>query len=131
MSNILEQYYQCFNAGNYNGMLDLLSEDVVHDPCQGTPRRGKSQFREFLQHMERCYKEQVHEPCIFYSADGRRAAAEFMLSGTYLSTDSDLPPANGQTYRLRVGTFFDIENGKITRVTNHYNLQDWLRQIGG
>lgn len=130
MSNILEQYYQCFNAGNYEGMLNLLNEDVVHDPCQGTPRQGKAKFREFLQHMERCYKEQVHEPCIFYSNDGRRAAAEFMLSGTYLSTDSDLPPANGQTYRLRVGTFFDIENGKISRVTNHYNLQDWLRQIG-
>lgn len=129
MSKILEQYYQCFNAANYNGMLDLLSEDVVHEPCQGTPRHGKGKFREFLQHMERCYKEEVHNPCIFYSADGKRAAAEFYLSGTYLSTDSDLPPANGQTYRLRVGTFFDIDGGRITRVTNHYNLQDWLNQI--
>jgi steroid delta-isomerase-like uncharacterized protein len=129
MSKILEQYYQHFNAGNYSGMLDLLSEDVVHEPCQGTPRQGKDKFREFLQHMERCYKEEVHNPCIFYSADGRRAAAEFFLSGTYLSTDSDLPPAKGQTYRLRVGTFFDIADGRITRVTNHYNLQDWLNQI--
>src|SRR5262245_39120880 len=129
MSNILEQYYQCFNAGNYKGMLDLLSEDVVHEPCQGTPRKGKGKFTEFLQHMERCYKEEVHNPCIFYSADGKRAAAEFFLSGTYLSTDSDLPPAKGQTYNLRVGTFFDIENGRITRVTNHYNLHDWLNQI--
>lgn len=131
MSNILEQYYQCFNAGNYQGMLDLLSEDVVHEPCQGIPRHGKEQFRQFLQHMERCYKEEAHDPCIFYSKDGTRAAAEFFLSGTYLNTDSDLPPANGQTYRLRVGTFFDLDkDGKrITRVTNHYNLQDWLNQI--
>lgn len=130
MSKILEQYYQCFNAGNYNGMLDLLNDDVVHEPCQGAPRKGKALFREFLQHMERCYKEQVHNPVLFYSADGKRAAAEFGLTGTYLNTDSDLPPANGQTYKLRVGTFFEIDNGRISRVSNHYNLQDWLRQIG-
>jgi hypothetical protein len=81
MSNILEQYYRCFNAGDYNGMLELLDDNVVHDPCQGNPRHGKVKFREFLQHMERCYKEQVHEPCFFYSAEGRRAVAEFMLTG--------------------------------------------------
>ncbi len=130
MSNILEQYYQCFNAGDYNGMLALLDDNVVHEPCQGKPRHGKDKFREFLQHMERCYKEQVHEPCIFYSGDGKRAAAEFMLTGKYLSTDSELPPAQGQTYRLRVGTFFEIADNRITRVTNHYNLEDWLRQVG-
>ncbi|MEY3661222.1 MAG: hypothetical protein RLZZ169_2048 [Pseudomonadota bacterium] len=130
MSSVLEQYYQCFNAGNYDGMLALLSDDVVHEPCQGAPRHGKALFRDFLQHMERCYREQVHAPCLLYSADGKRAAAEFLLTGTYLSTDSDLPPARGQTYRLRVGTFFELNAGQITRVSNHYNLQDWLRQIG-
>ena len=129
MNDILENYYRYFNSGNYVGMLELLSDDVVHEPCQGTPRKGKQKFREFLQHMERCYKEQVHQPCIFYSNDGKRAAAEFELTGTYLQTDSDLPPASGQNYRLRVGTFFEIAAGRITRVSNHYNLQNWIDQI--
>lgn len=130
MSGVLEQYYRCFNAGDYEGMLALLADDVVHEPCQGSPRKGKQKFRDFLQHMERCYKETVHNPQLFSSTDGKRAAAEFELSGQYLQTDSDLPPAKGQTYRLRVGTFFEIQNGLITRVSNHYNLHDWLRQIG-
>ncbi|HCN78333.1 MAG TPA: isopropylmalate/homocitrate/citramalate synthase, partial [Verrucomicrobiales bacterium] len=38
-------------------------------------------------------------------------------------------PAMGQTPRLRVGAFFDIAGGRITRVTNYYNLEDWLRQV--
>ncbi|MDY6982485.1 MAG: ketosteroid isomerase-related protein [Pseudomonadota bacterium] len=129
MKSVLDQYYQAFNAGNYEGMLALLSDDVLHEPSQGEPRKGKPLFREFLQHMERCYKEQVIDPVILVSEDGTRAAAEFMLSGTYLQTDSDLPPAKGQTYRLRVGTFFELANGRITRVSNHYNLNHWLRQI--
>lgn len=129
MKSVLDQYYQAFNAGNYEGMLALLSDDVLHEPSQGEPRQGKALFREFLQHMESCYKEQVIDPVILVSEDGTRAAAEFMLTGTYLQTDSDLPPAKGQAYRLRVGTFFELANGRITRVSNHYNLNHWLRQI--
>ena len=50
--------------------------------------------------------------------------------GEYLKTDEGLPPAKGQTYRLPGGAFFEIRGGKIARVTNYYNLQDWLRQVG-
>lgn len=127
----LSAYYAAFNAHDREGMLALLSEDVVHEPCQGTPRHGKAVFREFLTHMDECYREQVIEPQIFISNDGTRGAAEFMLKGEYLKTDSDLPPAHGQGYTLRVGTFFEFRDGRIVRVTNHYNLQDWIDQISG
>lgn len=129
MKAVIEQYYQHFNDANYEGMLGMLSEDVLHEPSQGEPRLGKQKFREFLQHMERCYKEQVIDPVIMATVDGKRAAAEFMLTGAYLHTDSDLPQAIGQQYKLRVGAFFELEGGRITRVSNHYNLQHWLAQI--
>lgn len=129
MQDIISQYYTRFNAGDYEGMLAMLSEDVLHEPSQGEPRQGKQKFREFLAHMEACYKEQVVDPVIMVTPDGTRAAAEFMLSGTYLKTDDGLPPARGQQYRLRVGAFFELKQGKITRVSNHYNLQHWLRQV--
>ena len=40
-----------------------------------------------------------------------------------------LPPARGQTYTLRVGAFFDLKDGFILRVANHYNVADWLAQV--
>ena len=126
---LLETYYAAFNAHDSEGMLALLSDDVLHEPCQGKPRQGIARFREFLAHMDNCYREQVIDPQIFISEDATRGAAEFMLTGEYLKTDSDLPPAKGQTYKLRVGAFFEFRNGKIARVTNHYNLQDWIDQI--
>lgn len=129
MSSILEQYYDAFNRGDAAGMLALLDEDVLHEPCQGKPRQGKAMFAEFLDHMNHCYKERVIEPRILYSADGSHGSAEFQLEGTYLRTDEPLPPAHGQIYRLRVGTFFEFKNGKITRVSNHYNLEYWIEQI--
>jgi len=129
MHDVIEKYYRCFNAADHDGMLALLATDVLHEPCQGEPRKGVQKFREFLLHMQHCYREQVVDPVVMVSADGRRAAAEFMLSGTYLQTDGDLPAASGQQYRLRVGAFFELDEGRIARVSNHYNLQHWLAQI--
>lgn len=127
---LLRRYYDAFNRGDAAAMLELLTEDVVHEPSQGAVRMGKAAFADFLAHMNRCYSEQVIDPVFLSSADGTRGAAEFMLEGRYLETDSDLPPASGQTYRLRVGAFFDIVDGRIARVSNHYNLADWLAQVG-
>jgi len=127
---LIHDYYAVFNSGDREAMLALLSNDVVHDINQGAAEVGRETFRVFLQRMDRCYAEQVQELVVFASADGSRAAAEFYISGSYLVTDEGLPPATGQQYRLRVGAFFDLKGGRVTRVTNYYNLQDWLKQVG-
>lgn len=129
VADTLAAYYAAFNRQDVEGMLALLSGDVVHEPSQGDPRHGKDAFRAFLDHMNRCYAEQVIDPVFLTGNDGSRGAAEFMLEGRYLETDEGLPDANGQTYRLRVGAFFEFTDGLISRVSNHYNLADWTRQV--
>lgn len=130
-AELIRAYYDAFNRGDREAMLALLAEDVAHDINQGRRERGKDAFRAFLAHMDRCYRERLSDIAVMTSADGRRAAAEFVVEGAYLATDADLPPAQGQTYRLPAGTFFAIEDGKIARVTTYYNLQDWIAQVGG
>lgn len=127
---LIRAYYDAFNSGHREAMLSLLTDDVAHDINQGGRETGKEAFRKFLAHMDRCYREQLTDIVIMISADGGRAAAEFTVHGTYLATDAGLPPAAGQTYVLPAGTFFDIRDGKIARVTTHYNLADWSRQVG-
>ena len=51
--------------------------------------------------------------------------------GQYLRDDEGLPPAHGQPYVLPGGAFFDIRDDRIARVSNYYNLQDWIAQVGG
>lgn len=126
----LQQYYALFNSGDREAFLSLLTEDVVHDINQGETQVGKATFRSFLQRMDSSYAEQVEELVVMADPSGTRGAAEFYIRGTYLSTDEGLPPATGQTYRLRVGAFFELKDGLISRVTNYYNLQDWLQQVG-
>jgi steroid delta-isomerase-like uncharacterized protein len=52
-----------------------------------------------------------------------------VVLGEYLQTDEGLPPAKGQKYRLPAGAFFEIRDGKVARITNYYNLQDWIAQV--
>ena len=128
---LLTRYYAAFNAGDWQGMLDCLDDDVAHDINQGETQRGKAVFADFLAHMERCYRERLDGIVLMASDDGARGAAEFTVHGEYLSTDEGLPEANGQTYVLPAGAFFDIAGGKITRVTVYYNLADWTAQVVG
>lgn len=128
---LIKAYYDRFNAQDVEGFLALLSDTVVHEISQGGTERGKPAFRKFLTHMNACYRERAKNLAVMATPDGRRAAAEFELTGTYLATDGTLPRATGQRYRLRVGAFFEVRHGRIARVSNHYNMKDWLRQVGG
>jgi steroid delta-isomerase-like uncharacterized protein len=134
MSNprdLVQGYYDAFNAGDTEAMLRTLADDVVHDINQGGREVGKLAFEAFLQRMNRCYRERLADITIMMSEDCRRAAVEFTVHGTYLATDEGLPPARNQTYVVQGGAFLELESGRIKRVTNYYNLQEWLRQIEG
>lgn len=128
---LLERYYAAFNAGDWEAMLDCLTDNVAHDINQGGRQVGKAAFRSFLGHMERCYRERLDRIVLMTNVDGSRAAAEFVVNGEYLATDEGLPEASGQTYVLPAGAFLAIEQGRIARLTMTYNLEDWTRQVAG
>lgn len=129
--DVLRAYYAAFNAGDREGMLALLTDDVSHDVNQGGREVGKDAFRAFLERMDGAYEEQLVDLVFLTNEDGTRGAAEFVVLGKYVRTDAGLPEAKGQAYRLPCGAFFELKGGKIARVTNYYNLEDWLVQVRG
>ena len=130
MTDTIRRYFEAFNAKDKEAMLDCLTEDVAHDINQGARQTGKDAFAKFMDHMNRCYKEELTDMVIMVNEDGTRGAAEFIVNGTYLATDEGLPEANGQTYVLPAGAFFEIRDGKVARISNTYNLNDWIAQVG-
>jgi steroid delta-isomerase-like uncharacterized protein len=130
-ADTIRAYYDAFNAGDMDRFLALLTDDVAHDINQGARQTGKDAFAKFMDHMNRCYKEELTDMVVMVNEDGTRGAAEFIVNGTYLATDEGLPEANGQTYRLPAGAFFEIRDGKVARISNHYSLPDWIAQVGG
>ena len=127
--SLIERYIAAFNAGDSEGMLACLSEDVAHDINEGGREIGREQFRWFNGMMKKHYREELADVVIMVAPGGTRAAAEFTVHGTYLATAEGLPQANGQTYSLPAGIFFEIDDGLISRVTTYYNLADWTAQV--
>lgn len=128
-TQLIEQYYAAFNAQDMEAFLALLTEDVVHDINQGGREVGRDTFAAFMRRMNTSYRERIVDIAIMVSADGGRAAAEFTVLGEYLKTDEGLPPASGQQYRLPAGAFFEVRDGRVARISNYYNLNDWLAQV--
>jgi steroid delta-isomerase-like uncharacterized protein len=126
---LIARYYAAFNAGDREAMLACLADDVAHDLNQGPRETGKPAFRAFMARMDRCYRERLADVRVLASADGAHAAAEYVVHGEYLADDAGLPPAHGQRYALPGGAFFDVRGGRIARVTNTYNLDDWIAQV--
>ena len=128
-TELVQAYYAAFNRGDWDTMCSYLAEDVAHDLNQGARQVGRATFRAFLDRMNRSYREQLRDIVVMAGPSGR-VGAEYVVEGTYLATDEGLPLATGQRYTLPGGAFFDVAGGKIARVTNYYNLQDWLNQVG-
>ena len=128
---MIEAYYRAFNARDYMGMLALVADEVKHDINQGPRELGRDALAVFLRRMDERYSEQISELVVLSDERGERFAAEFTVTGKYLSADAGFPAAHGQRYELPGGAFFEVVDNQITRVTMYYNLRDWLEQVRG
>ena len=126
---LVAAYLDAFNAGDSAAMLALMDEDIIHDINQGGREIGVEKFRWFNAMMAKHYREELGDIVVMSSPDGTRAAAEFTVRGTYEVTADGLPEATGQRYSLPAGIFFEVEDGRITRVSTHYNLANWIAQV--
>jgi steroid delta-isomerase-like uncharacterized protein len=126
---LIETYLAAFNAGDSEAMLACLADDVAHDINQGGREISKEKFRWFNAEMARHYSERLADIVVMVAEGGVRAAAEFTVHGIYKATAEGLPPANGQSYTLPAGIFFEVDERLISRVTTYYNLADWIAQV--
>jgi steroid delta-isomerase-like uncharacterized protein len=127
--DLIRRYHEAFNRADWAGMLALLDEHVIHDLNQGGREVGRERFAAFLQRTTGSDDEQLKNLVVMANETGTRAAAEYIIHGVYKATDEGLPLAQGKSYAMRGGAFFEIVDGRILRVSDYYNLEDWLSQI--
>lgn len=126
---IVQQYYLYFNHKDWTGMLSLLDNEVRHEPNQGEPRIGIQKFTGFLQMMDDSYDEHLTDMVFFTEPTGTRVACEFIVNGIYSKGEEGMPEAHGQKYVLPAASFLEVKNGKIVRVSTHYNVNQWIKLV--
>lgn len=126
---LIERYFAAFNASDHDRMLACVADEVVHDTNAHGREIGKDKFRWYLGMRAGHFREEVTDLAIMIGEGGGRAAAEFTLRATYLSTRQGFPEANGQSYSLPAGVFFEIDDGRLSRVTEYCDLDGWKAQL--
>lgn len=113
-------YYEAINAQNLEALDGLTIENVTCD-TQVTERLvGRQQLVAYLRDSNARCREHVFDIEIMVSADGSRAAAEFTVLGFPLAdSNGGAAPDPGQTYRLPGGSFFEITDGRIVRISSY------------
>lgn len=127
IDNLIHRYFETFNSRADEERLLLLHVDVAHDVNEGGTEVGRERFAAFIDHMNACYEETITSLVVM--SNGNVGAAEFYVDGRYIGTDSGLPEATGQTYRIRAAAFFETDGEVITRITSYYNLREWIAAI--
>ncbi|MEM6464266.1 MAG: ketosteroid isomerase-related protein [Pseudomonadota bacterium] len=126
---LIRAFFDALNARDSEAVLELVAEDVVHDTGEGGREIGRERLRWFLAKRAKHFAEHFADIAVMTSQDSHRAAAEYTLRGSYLKTVEGLPPARGQSFSLSAGTFFDIDDGLISRVSTCYDLKVLSRQL--
>lgn len=127
---IVKDYYEAFNNKDWNGMLELVGDNIRHEPNQGEPREGKELFKAFLQKMDDSYEETLTNMKFYVSeSNDGTIAAEFTVNGIYNKAEEGLPVAEGQAYVLPAAAFLKVKDGKVVRVATHYNLELWIELV--
>jgi steroid delta-isomerase-like uncharacterized protein len=126
---LIKAYVDAANKNDNAAILDMMHEDVAFDVSQSKREIGTGNLRLLLASKAAHIKEQLADAVIMSSEDGSRGAAEFTWKGSYIATIEGFPQANGQRFSMQAGLFFEIDDGKITRITSHRDMQEWVKQI--
>ena len=89
---LVRRYYSAFNAGDVDGMLACVTEDVVHDINQGERRMGKSRFHAFCARMAHHYNEQLKDIVVMVAPRWRTCRGRVQRRGP-VHGDRARPPA--------------------------------------
>lgn len=61
---------------------------------------------------------------------GNRAAAEWVVTGTYTGQFPGLPPGSGQHFSLRGASILELENGKVSDDREYWDAYAFLIALG-
>lgn len=129
VAQLAEEWISAMNAHDAERMGSLLTEDAVAEEVAETePRRGRESIEEAYLELFKGYPDceaEILNQVI--SSDQAVVEVRFKATneGPFRGT-----PATHKTIELRIAYILKVENGKISFVTEYYDLATLLSQQG-
>jgi steroid delta-isomerase-like uncharacterized protein len=130
IEKMMGDYLAAWNAHDVEKILTFFTDDAVYeDVATGKVSKGKKEIKDFLSSTVTSFPDVKIEVKSGFD-NGEQGAAEWVMSGTF--THSNIPgvPATGKKFSVRGASINAFKGGKISGVTDYWNLASFLQQVG-
>lgn len=130
----LEAYFAAWSSGDVERILAFFTDDVVYEDVPNvdngwaTPSRGKEEMRDALVGMYAAMPDMAFEDGPFSTGEDR-IVVEWTMTGTHTGDWPGLP-ATGRSIEVRGVSVMELEDGKIARNRDYYDMYLFLNQLG-
>ena len=116
ITDVVNAYFTAANADDWDGLRRVMADDAEVFLMGARPRKGIDDVMSLYQRLFTPWAEHNDDPTRIL-VDGNAATVEVRFTGT---------TADGKTLGFDAVDVIDIEDGKIRRLTNWYDLM-WVR----
>ena len=128
IGKLLDCYFTAFNGLDAKAVASLFVEDASFcDLAMARTMRGREEIAAFVTEISSLspdFSLTRRQTLI----DGNRAAVTHNMAGTHAGAFMGFP-ATGRLYRIPVSTYFEFREGKISCVTDNWNLLTLLTDL--
>lgn len=126
-----DRYLKAWNDHDIDSILEFFTEDGVYeDVAAARINRGKAEIRTFIEETFTVFPDfhLANDATPVGGPDGR-FGLEWTMTGTHKGPLGPLPATN-KSFSIRGASSGEIEDEKIKRNSDYWNLADFLVQIG-
>jgi ketosteroid isomerase-like protein len=109
---VVERYFQCANDEDWNGLREVFDENAELRAVGARPRSGRDEVVAYYPRIFGLWAEHRDDP-VRLLVDGDTVTAEVRFTGT---------TPGGKHVEFDAVDVIDIEDGRITRLTNWYDI---------
>ncbi len=129
VAKVAEEWIIAMNAHDLRRMASLLQEDAVADEVAETePRRGRKSIEEAYREVFEGYPD-----CEAKTLNQIIGSDQALIEVSFKATNRGSfrgSPATNKPIDLRIAYILKVEKGKISRITEYYDLVTLLTQQG-
>jgi steroid delta-isomerase-like uncharacterized protein len=129
LGRTLDEWAAGWSTQDIERVLSLCTEECLYEDVPlGVVNRGKEELRAFGQQVFNAFPDFKIDLTTKIAA-GDWAMLEWTMSGTH---QADLPgmPATGKSFSVRGATALELDDGRISRNSDYWDMATLLTQLG-
>ena len=125
-----DEYVKAWNTHDGRAVAACMTSDAVYaDPPIGGLNQGRDAIAAWVDSIVPTFSSDYTFESVSFIQSGDRYAAEWVTRGTHDGSSPELP-ATGRQFAIHGVSFGELEDGRIRRNTDYWNMVEFLVQIG-